>query len=144
MPHAIPKPREIVLVTVHTYQGPSGQDASLRPCLRLPANSPVTVEGSSAGVGLSPARDCGHTAPMATSLRGISMFPHPRSSLYARTSSSSLRQGARVLPADETSRRFRVAPVSGSTVDLSIDVQSMARIGAVCQWVGPSAVLING
>ena len=101
------------------------------------------MEGASAGVGLSPARDCERTTPMATSLRGISMFPHPRSSLYARTSSSSLRQGARVLPADETSRRFRVAPVSGSTFDLSIDVQSIARIGAIRQGVGLLALLIS-
>lgn len=53
------------------------------------------------------------------------MLPHGRSSLYAGASGSSPRKRAGVFPAHETSWRFRVTPVSGSTVDLSIDVHSM-------------------
>jgi hypothetical protein len=61
------------------------------------------------------------------------MLSRRRSSLYARASGSSPRNRAGVFPADETSWRFRVTPVSGSTVDLSIDGHSMARIRPVGQ-----------
>lgn len=54
------------------------------------------------------------------------MLPHGRSSLYAGASGSSPRKRAGVFPAHETSWRFRVTPVSGSTVDLSIDEPSIA------------------
>ncbi len=53
------------------------------------------------------------------------MLPHGRSSLYAGASGSSPRKHAGVFPAHETSWRLRVTPVSGSTVDLSIDVHTM-------------------